>query len=154
MKWKNLRDWHEMYCAGHLIEGAVAYYQATGKRVLLDAMMRFADHIGAVFGRGPGQKRGYCGHAEIELALVKLANATGERRYMDLAKYMIDERGQQPQLLRHRGARTRATIRPSSGSRTTNTTSRTSPFASRIRRSGMRCARCICSARWLTSPMI
>jgi DUF1680 family protein len=96
MKWKNLRDWHEMYCAGHMMEGAVAYYQATGKRKLLDAMMRYADHIAAVFGRGPGQKRGYCGHAEIELALVKLANATGERRYMDLSKYMIDERGQQP----------------------------------------------------------
>jgi hypothetical protein len=96
MKWKNLRDWHEMYCAGHMMEGAVAYYQATGKRKLLDAMMRYADHIGNVFGRGPGQKRGYCGHAEIELALVKLARATGEQRYMDLSKYMIEERGQQP----------------------------------------------------------
>ena len=96
MKWKNLRDWHEMYCAGHMIEGAVAYYQATGKRKLLDAMMRYADHIGSMFGRGPGQKRGYCGHAEIELALVKLARASGETRYMDLSKYMVDERGQQP----------------------------------------------------------
>ena len=96
MKWKNLRDWHEMYCAGHMIEGAVAYFQATGKRILLDAMCRYADHIGTVFGPNPGQKRGYCGHPEIELALIKLACATGEQRYMDLAKYMIDERGQQP----------------------------------------------------------
>lgn len=96
MKWKNLRDWHEMYCSGHMMEGAVAYYSATGKRKLLDAMMRNADHIGTVFGRGLGQKRGYPGHPELELALVKLARATGERRYMDLAKYMIDERGQQP----------------------------------------------------------
>jgi len=96
MKWKNLRDWHEMYCAGHMMEGAVAYYQATGKRKLLDAMARYADHIGTTFGRAPGQKRGYGGHPEIELALVKLAQATGERRYLDLAKYMIDERGTQP----------------------------------------------------------
>ena len=96
MKWKNLRDWHEMYCAGHMIEGAVAYFQATGKRTLLDAMGRYADHIGTVFGPNPGQKRGYCGHPEIELALIKLARATGVQRYMDLAKYMIDERGQQP----------------------------------------------------------
>ncbi len=96
MKWKNLRDWHEMYCAGHLMEGAVAYFQATGKRKFLDAMCRYADHIGTVFGPNPGQKRGYPGHPELELALVKLSRVTGERRYMDLAKYMIDERGQQP----------------------------------------------------------
>jgi DUF1680 family protein len=96
MKWKNLRDWHEMYCAGHMMEAAVAYYQATGKRALLDAMSRNAGHIGDTFGREAGKRRGYCGHPEIELALVKLARATGNRAYMDLSKYMIDERGQQP----------------------------------------------------------
>ncbi len=96
MKWKNLRDWHEMYCAGHMMEAAVAYYQATGKHTLLDVMSRNADHIDNTFGRGPGKKRGYGGHPEIELALVKLARATGNRKYMDLSKYMIDERGQQP----------------------------------------------------------
>ncbi|RUW45931.1 glycoside hydrolase family 127 protein, partial [Mesorhizobium sp. M8A.F.Ca.ET.021.01.1.1] len=95
-RWTNLRDCHELYCAGHLIEGAVAYYQATGKRKLLDIMCRYADHIASVLGPEPGKKKGYCGHEEIELALVKLARVTGERKYMELAKYFIDQRGQQP----------------------------------------------------------
>lgn len=95
-KWTNLRDFHELYCAGHMIEGAVAYYQATGKRKFLDIMSRMADHLVARFGRGTGQVRGYCGHEEIELALVKLARVTGEQKYMDLAKFFIDERGQEP----------------------------------------------------------
>jgi DUF1680 family protein len=95
-RWTNLRDNHELYCAGHLIEAAVAHYQATGKRTLLDVLCRYADYIGTVFGRGEGQKRGYCGHEEIELALVKLYRATGERRYLDLAAYFVDERGAQP----------------------------------------------------------
>jgi len=95
-RWTNLRDCHELYCAGHLIEGAVAYFQATGKRRLLDIMARYADNIATVFGPEEGKRKGYCGHEEIELALVKLARATGERKYMDLAKYFIDQRGQQP----------------------------------------------------------
>ncbi|MEI9429819.1 glycoside hydrolase family 127 protein [Mesorhizobium sp. Cs1299R1N3] len=95
-RWTNLRDCHELYCAGHLIEGAVAYYQATGKRKLLDIMCRYADHIASVLGPEPGKKKGYCGHEEIELALVKLARVTGEQQYMELAKYFIDQRGQQP----------------------------------------------------------
>lgn len=95
-RWTNLRDCHELYCAGHLIEAAVAHFEATGKRRFLDVMCRYADHIGRVFGTGEGQKRGYPGHEEIELALVKLWRATGEKRYLDLAKYFIDERGRQP----------------------------------------------------------
>lgn len=95
MRWKNLRDWHEMYCAGHLMEGAVAHFQATGQRKLLDALCRYADHIDATFGDAPGKKRGYPGHPEIELALVRLYHATGNQRYLDLASYFIDERGQQ-----------------------------------------------------------
>ncbi|MCC7355710.1 MAG: glycoside hydrolase family 127 protein [Anaerolineae bacterium] len=95
-RWTNLRDAHELYCAGHLMEAAVAHYQATGKRSLLDAARRYADHIDATFGREPGQKRGYCGHEEIELALVKLLHATGEPRYLRLAQYFIDERGRRP----------------------------------------------------------
>lgn len=95
-RWTNLRDHHELYCAGHLIEAAVAYYQATGKRKLLDVMCRFADYMIKVFGHGAGQIRGYCGHEEIELALVKLARVTGEKKYLDLAKYFIDERGIEP----------------------------------------------------------
>ncbi|MBZ9983181.1 MULTISPECIES: glycoside hydrolase family 127 protein [unclassified Mesorhizobium] len=96
LRWTNLRDCHELYCAGHLIEGAVAYYQATGKRKLLDVMCRYADHIASVLGPEPRKKKGYCGHEEIELALVKLARVTGENKYMELAKYFIDQRGQQP----------------------------------------------------------
>lgn len=96
LRWTNLRDTHELYSAGHLIEGAVAYYQATGKRKLLDVMCRYVDHIAAVFGPGPEQIRGYDGHEEIELALVKLSRVTGRRDYLDLAKFFIDERGQQP----------------------------------------------------------
>lgn len=95
-RWTNLRDCHELYCAGHLIEGAVAYFQATGKPRLLEIMARYADHIASVFGPEAGKRKGYCGHEEIELALVKLARATGERKYLDLAKYFIDQRGQQP----------------------------------------------------------
>jgi DUF1680 family protein len=95
-RWTNLRDCHELYCAGHLIEAAVAYFQATGKRKLLDVMCRYADHIDTVFGPRPGQKPGYCGHEEIELALVRLGRVTGEQRYLDLARYFIEQRGQQP----------------------------------------------------------
>jgi DUF1680 family protein len=95
-RWTNLRDWHELYCAGHLIEAAVAHFQATGKRTLLDVLSRYADHIETVFGAEPGKKRGYCGHEEIELALVKLCRATGEPRYLRLGQYFVDERGRQP----------------------------------------------------------
>lgn len=95
-QWTNLLDAHELYCAGHMIEAAVAYYEATGKRKLLDIVCRFADLIDSLFGTEPGQMRGYCGHQEIELALVKLYEATGEQRYLDLSKYFIDERGSRP----------------------------------------------------------
>lgn len=95
-RWTNLRDCHELYCAGHLIEAAVAYFQATGKRALLDAMCRYADHIGKTFGPGPEQRPGYCGHEEIELALIRLGRVTGKQRYLDLARYFVDARGQQP----------------------------------------------------------
>lgn len=95
-KWSNLRDFHELYCAGHMIEAAVAYYQATGKRKFMDVMSRMADYCVAKFGYGPGQMRGYCGHEEIELALVRLARETGTQAYMDLAKFFVDERGQAP----------------------------------------------------------
>jgi DUF1680 family protein len=94
MRWKNLRDWHEMYCAGHWMEAAVAHHQATGERKLLDALARFADHIDERFGREEGKRRGYGGHPEIELALVRLYHETDEPRYLNLAKYFVEERGQ------------------------------------------------------------
>ena len=95
-RWTNLRDNHELYNAGHLLEGAIAYFQATGKRRLLDIMERYIDLIADTFGTGPGQKRGYPGHQEIELALVKLYHLTGDKRRLDLAAYFINERGRQP----------------------------------------------------------
>ena len=90
-RWTDLPVKHELYCAGHLFEAAVAHYQATGKRNLLDVAVRLADHIDRTF--GDGALVGVPGHEEIELALVKLAEATGEARYFDLAKWFIDRRG-------------------------------------------------------------
>src|SRR6185436_13403222 len=89
-RWTNLRDKHELYSAGHLIEAAVAHFETTGRRSFLDVMCRYADHIDSTFGRAPGKKRGYCGHPEIELALVRLFRATGEQRYLKLAEYFIN----------------------------------------------------------------
>ncbi len=93
-RWSNLRDWHELYCAGHLFEGAVAHFQATGQRTFLDVAVKLADHIDSVFGRGPGRRLGYPGHPEIELALIKLWRVTGEKRYFELARFFIESRGQ------------------------------------------------------------
>jgi len=95
-RWTNLRDDHELYCAGHLMEAAVAYQQATGKTRFLEVLCRYADHIDKVFGPRKGQLKGYPGHEEIELALVKLFRATQEERYLDLARFFIDERGGSP----------------------------------------------------------
>lgn len=95
-RWTNLRDRHELYCAGHMLEGAIAYYQSTGRRKLLDIMLRYVDHIAAVFGPGADQKHGYCGHQEIELALIKLYRLLGDRKHLDLAAYFINERGKRP----------------------------------------------------------
>ena len=95
-RWTNLYDGHELYCAGHLIEAAVAHFEATGKTNFLDCVRRYADYIDTVFGAEPGKKRGYCGHPEIELALVKLYRATGEKRYLRLSRYFVDERGREP----------------------------------------------------------
>lgn len=100
-QWANLRDNHEMYNAGHLMEAAVAYHQATGKRKLLDALARFSDHIAGTFGAEEGKRRGYGGHPEIELALVKMYRETGEQRFLDLASYFVDERGQAPHYYDH-----------------------------------------------------
>jgi DUF1680 family protein len=90
-KWRKIRHGHELYCAGHLIEAAVAYYQATGKRTLLDVARRFADHIATVF--GPGLRQETSGHEEIELALLKLYRVSNDMRYLDLAQFFLDVRG-------------------------------------------------------------
>lgn len=95
-RWTNLRDNHELYNCGHLLEGAVAYFHTTGRARMMAVMERYVDHIAATFGRGPGQRRGYPGHQELELALVKAYHATGKTKFLDLARYFIDERGSQP----------------------------------------------------------
>lgn len=92
-RWTNLQQAHELYCAGHLIEAAVAYHQATGKRALLDVAIRFADCIDRAFGPEPEKLHGYPGHQEVELALVKLFEATNDARYLRLARYFLDVRG-------------------------------------------------------------
>ncbi len=91
-RWTDLPVKHELYCAGHLFEAAVAHYEATGKRKLLEVACRFADHIDGLF--GPGKRHAVPGHEEIELALIKLWRATGEERYLRLAQFFVDERGQ------------------------------------------------------------
>ncbi|MHC4623711.1 MAG: glycoside hydrolase family 127 protein [Planctomycetota bacterium] len=90
-RWTDTRVRHELYCAGHFFEAAVAYYQATGKRKILDVAVRLADYIDSVF--GADKKRDVPGHEEIEIGLVKLYRATGEERYLKLAKFFLDERG-------------------------------------------------------------
>jgi DUF1680 family protein len=90
-RWVDLEREHELYCAGHMFEAAAAYYDVTGKRKFLEVAMRFADYIGSVF--GADKRRDVPGHEEIELGLYKLYKATGEKRYLDLSKFFIDERG-------------------------------------------------------------
>ena len=92
----NLLDCHEMYCAGHMAEAAVAYFEATGKRKLLDIVCRFLDLIAQRVGKEEGKIHGYSGHPEIELALVRVYKATGDKKYLDFCKYLIDERGCEP----------------------------------------------------------
>lgn len=95
-RWSNLAECHELYCAGHLIEAGVAFFQATGKRRLLDVVCRLADHIDSTFGPGENQLHGYPGHPEIELALMRLYEVTEQPRYMTLASYFIGQRCAQP----------------------------------------------------------
>ena len=87
------RTCHELYCAGHLIEAAVAYYEATGKRKFLDCMCRYADYIEKRFKIDQDTAFSSPGHEEIELALVRLYECTGEKRYLDLAEFFVLIRG-------------------------------------------------------------
>lgn len=90
-RWTNLRDMHELYCAGHLFQAAVAHHRATGEDRLLAVARRFADLIASVF--RPGGRPGTPGHPEPEMALVELYRETGERRYLETAQYFLDQRG-------------------------------------------------------------
>ena len=91
-RWRNLKDGHELYCAGHLIQAAVAHLRATGDDKLLHVARRFADYVGSVF--GPGKRAGTPGHPEIEMALVELYRQTRDQRYLELANFFLDQRGQ------------------------------------------------------------
>ncbi|MFJ9908414.1 glycoside hydrolase family 127 protein [Streptomyces sp. NPDC101152] len=94
-RYQDLRWGHELYCAGHLIQAAVAHHRATGRTELLDVARRFADHVDSVFGP-PGSGKeidGIDGHPEVETALVELYRETGERRYLELAGYFVDRHG-------------------------------------------------------------
>ncbi|MGI6726586.1 MAG: glycoside hydrolase family 127 protein [Christensenellales bacterium] len=95
-RYTNLRDDHELYTAGHMMEAATAYYLATGKDRLLKVMERMAENIMAHIGPQPGKLPGYPGHEEIELALCKMYDVTGKEEYLRLAEYFINQRGQAP----------------------------------------------------------
>lgn len=90
-RWTDLPHLHELYCAGHLIQAAIAHHRTTGSRRFLDVAVKLADHIVATF--GPGRRPGTDGHEEIELALVELFRELGDRRYLDQARFFLDQRG-------------------------------------------------------------
>lgn len=95
-RFTNLMDNHELYCLGHMIEAAVVYYQATGKRKLLDTAIGYIDCVDKFFGPEPDKLHGYPGHEVVEMALVRLYEITKDKKHLALAKYFIDERGKQP----------------------------------------------------------
>ncbi len=95
-RFTNLMDRHELYCLGHMIEAAVAYFKATGKDRFLKVAIRFVDCVCENFGTDPGKIPGYPGHEVAEMALVLLYGVTGEEKHLKLAKYFIDQRGQSP----------------------------------------------------------
>lgn len=90
---------HEMYISGHMIEAAVAYFEATGKKKFLEIMCKNADHLCATFGTEDQKIPGYSGHQVVEMALVKLYEVTGKKDYLDLSKYFIDQRGREPNYM-------------------------------------------------------
>lgn len=95
-RWQNLMECHELFCAGHMIEAAVAYTDATGKEKFLNIARKYADYIDTIFGPEEGKCKGYPGHQEIEIALFKLYHATGDDKYKKLAVFFLDQRGREP----------------------------------------------------------
>lgn len=89
-RWSDM-SMHEDYNGGHMIEAAVAYFDATGKRTFLDVAIKWADHFEATF--GPGKKHWVTGHQELELALVKLYRVTNNKKYLNLSHWLLEERG-------------------------------------------------------------
>ena len=99
------QDAHELYCAGHLIEAGVAHFESTGKRTLVDVVIRYADLIDAQFAETGPDAGGYDGHPEIELALMRLYRLTGDERYAALARRLLDNRGTEPAFFPRETAR-------------------------------------------------
>ena len=99
-RWTDFSHGHELYCAGHLAEAAVAYLEATGSRTLLTVTEKYLAHIESVIGPGEGQVRAYSGHPEIEIALARVYRLTGEEKHLRFLRYLIEERGSQPSFLR------------------------------------------------------
>jgi DUF1680 family protein len=95
-RFTNLKDHHELYCMGHFLEAAAACYEATGKRKLLDAMIRYVDCVDSHIGAEEGKLHGYPGHEIAEMALIRLYAITGDEKHLKLARYFIDQRGQPP----------------------------------------------------------
>ncbi len=104
-RWKNLLECHELYCAGHMMEAAVAYYEATGKNRLLGVMERMAEHIIRRFGNEEGKVTGIPGHQEVEIGLMRMYHATGKQRYKDMARYFLEERGKNPDFFKEEAAK-------------------------------------------------
>ena len=96
-RWQNLQECHELYCAGHMMEAAAAYYCATGKDKLLHVVERLADHIIDRFGPEEEKEHGIPGHQEVEIGLLKLYHVTGKEKYRDMARYFLEERGKNPE---------------------------------------------------------
>ena len=94
-KWTDPES-HELYCFGHMIEAGVSYFEGTGKRALLDVACRLADHVGRVFGPDGGRLPGYRGHEIIEMALMRLADATGRAAYREQAAWFVHARREHP----------------------------------------------------------
>ena len=95
-RYKNFAWGHELYCCGHLLEGALAYFQITGKKKLLNIVDRYLENLINKLGYGEGKVPAYSGHPEIEIALMKMYHATGEQKYERFCQYLIDERGKNP----------------------------------------------------------
>ena len=93
VRWSNIYDSHELYNLGHMIEAAVARYETSDKTDFLDVARRSADLMCRTFGNEPTQIKSTAGHQEVELALAKLYRVTGEKKYLDLAKFFLDMRG-------------------------------------------------------------
>lgn len=95
-RWRDLFACHELYNAGALAEAAAAHFRATGKRTLLDPVCRYIDYIDSCFGPEEGKLKGYCGHPGVEMGLASLFRATGTRRYLDLSRFFVEQRGRLP----------------------------------------------------------